>query len=72
MYEYSYNVAALEAKLDENMPDHLPLPHWYRHQDKIVQKYESRGLPPVPGEEWKPTEETDLAGLGGTRYSNKW
>ncbi len=65
--------AELEKKYDENMPDHLPLPHWYLDQAAIVEKYESRGLPPVPGEEWKPKNETTDPETGiPRRHSNLW
>lgn len=36
---------SLEASLDANMPDHLPMPSWWDKQSEIVEWYEKNDLP---------------------------
>ncbi|GFH52175.1 hypothetical protein CTEN210_08651 [Chaetoceros tenuissimus] len=41
----STNHAAVEASLDANMPDHLPMPNWWNKQEELVQWYKDNDLP---------------------------
>lgn len=41
----STNHATLEKSLDDNMPDHLPMPEWWDKQEEIVAWYKEHDLP---------------------------
>lgn len=41
----SANHDSLEKSLDANMPDHLPLPTWWKEQEEEVAWYEEQNLP---------------------------
>lgn len=46
--------SALEASLDQHMPDHLPTPTWAGKEQEIVQWYKDRDLPAPVGGYYEP------------------